>query len=114
MHIEKNICEALLGIILAIRGKSKDNIIARLDLADLKIKPELQLVPNGDEFDMPAARYTLSRAKKVKLCEFLKESKFPGSYAANIERCITEGGTSLYGLKTHDCHIMFKEYYLKE
>jgi hypothetical protein len=30
MHIEKNICEALLGIILAIRGKSKDNIIVCL------------------------------------------------------------------------------------
>jgi hypothetical protein len=108
MHIEKNIYEALLGIILAICGKSKDNINARLDLADLNIKPELQLVPNGDDFDMPEARYTLSRAKKIKFCEFLKESKFRDSYAANIERCITAEGTKLHGLKTHDFHIILQ------
>jgi hypothetical protein len=108
MHIEKNICELLLGIILAIRGKSKGNTNARLDLADLNIKLELQLKPNGDDYDVPEARYTLSKENKIKLCEFLKEAKFPYSYAANIERCITARGTSLHGLKTHDCHILLQ------
>ena len=108
MHIEKNICENLLGTILGIRSKSKDNTNARLDLADLNIKPELQLQPNGDDYDMPAARYTLNKQKKTKFCDFLKLAKFPDGYAANIERCITADGTSLHGLKTHDCHIMLQ------
>lgn len=108
MHIEKNICENLLGTLLGIHGKSKDNVNARLDLADLNIKPELQLQPNGDDYHMPEARYTLSREKKIKFCKFLKETKFPDSYAANIERCITAEGTSLHGLKTHDCHILLQ------
>ena len=34
MHIEKNICDALVGTILNIEGKSKDNEKARLDLQD--------------------------------------------------------------------------------
>jgi hypothetical protein len=32
MHIEKNICEALLGTILSIPGKTKDTTKSRLDL----------------------------------------------------------------------------------
>jgi hypothetical protein len=38
MHIEKNVCENLLGTLLGIPGESKDNINARLDLADLNIR----------------------------------------------------------------------------
>ncbi|XP_039787895.1 uncharacterized protein LOC120654427 [Panicum virgatum] len=43
MHIEKNICENLIGTILNIIGKTKDTVKARLDLKDLGIKEELQL-----------------------------------------------------------------------
>ena len=35
MHIEKNICEALLGTLLEIAGKAKDTEKARLDLQDM-------------------------------------------------------------------------------
>ena len=37
MHIEKNICEALLGTLLEIAGKTKDTEKARLDLQDMGI-----------------------------------------------------------------------------
>ena len=38
MHIEKNICEALLGTLLEIAGKTKDTEKARLDLQVLTTK----------------------------------------------------------------------------
>ena len=41
MHIEKNVCENIYGTLLGIEGKSKDNLKARLDLQDMKIRPEL-------------------------------------------------------------------------
>ena len=41
MHIEKNICESLVGTILDIHGKTKDTVNARLDLSDLGIKEKL-------------------------------------------------------------------------
>jgi len=37
MHIEKNICDALLGIILHLEGKNKDTVNVRLDLQDMGI-----------------------------------------------------------------------------
>jgi len=36
MHIEKNVCDNLLGTLLNIEGKTKDTTNARLDLQDLK------------------------------------------------------------------------------
>ena len=48
-------CDSLLGTILDIKGKSKDTVNARLDLADLNIRPELQLQHGGDSYDMPKA-----------------------------------------------------------
>jgi hypothetical protein len=75
MHIEKNVCENLLGTLPSIPGKS-NNINARLDLADLNIRPELQLQPNGDDYDLPKAQYTLSRAKKIALYNFLRKPSF--------------------------------------
>jgi hypothetical protein len=57
----KNVCVNLLGTILDIKGKSKDIVNARLDLADLKIRKEFQLQHSGDSYDMPKARYTLSK-----------------------------------------------------
>lgn len=39
MHIEKNVCESIVGTLLEINGKSKDGINARKDLP--KIRPDL-------------------------------------------------------------------------
>ena len=41
MHVEKNICESLIGTILDIPRNTKDIVNARLDLSDLGIKEEL-------------------------------------------------------------------------
>ena len=61
MHIEKNICENLIGTILNMEGKTKDTLNARLDLQDLNIKEELHLRKDGNSYEMPRARYTLSK-----------------------------------------------------
>jgi hypothetical protein len=108
MHIEKNVCESLLGTILDIKGKSKDTVNARLDLADFEIRNELQLLDSGDSYDMPKARYTLSKAKSTQFCNFLKEAKFPDGYASNIQRCLNADSIKWQGLKTHDCHILLQ------
>ena len=43
MHIEKNICDNLVGTILNIGEKTKDTIKAHEDLANLKIRKELHI-----------------------------------------------------------------------
>nr|XP_040251541.1 uncharacterized protein LOC120968676 [Aegilops tauschii subsp. strangulata] len=108
MHIEKNICENLIGTILNLEGKTKDTLNARIDLKDLNIKEELQLRKEGDSYVMPRARYTLSKEQVVAFCQFLRELKFPDGFASNISRCTSADGTKVQGLKTHDCHILLQ------
>ena len=41
MHIEKNICENILGAISNVKGKTKYTLNSLLDLQEMKIKKEL-------------------------------------------------------------------------
>jgi hypothetical protein len=43
MHIEKNVMDNILGTILDISGKTKDNLVARLDLQEMVV--ETQIAP---------------------------------------------------------------------
>ena len=65
MHIEKNVCENVIGTILNIPSKSKDGLTARKDLENLGIRFELapQTDENGKIF-LPPACYNLSRDEK--------------------------------------------------
>jgi hypothetical protein len=35
-HVEQNVCEALVGTLLDIPGKTKDTLNARMDLEEMK------------------------------------------------------------------------------
>jgi hypothetical protein len=41
MHIEKNVMDNILGTILDIKGKTKDNIEAQNDLQEMGLRPKL-------------------------------------------------------------------------
>ena len=47
MHIEKNVVNNIIGTLLNIKNKMKDNIKARLDLKELGLRPEHHLVPKS-------------------------------------------------------------------
>ena len=51
MHIEKNICDNVLGTLMNVDGKTKDNSSARRDLALLGIKKDLRFDARGAESD---------------------------------------------------------------
>ena len=108
MHIEKNICDALLGTILDMEKKSKDTKKARLDLKDRKIRKELHLWKEGDRWLKPAACYSLSKDERKEFCEFIKLVKFPDGYAANISRNVNLTEGKITGLKSHDCHVLLQ------
>ena len=60
MHIEKNLCNSLLGTLLGNPHKLKDTDNARRDLEKLGIKLELHLYEKGNKLMKPATEYTLS------------------------------------------------------
>ncbi|CAN1181773.1 hypothetical protein LINPERHAP2_LOCUS35603 [Linum perenne] len=109
MHIEKNICDNIVGTLLNITGKTKDTIKARQDLESLKIRKELHLVRRNDgKYEMPHACYTMTKEERRNFCQFLKEVKFPDGYASNVSRCANVNEGKLVGLKSHDCHILLQ------
>ncbi|CAL9024339.1 unnamed protein product [Prunus brigantina] len=45
MHIEKNVCNSIIGTLLEIPGKNKDGIATRLDLLNMWVKIDLWMYP---------------------------------------------------------------------
>ena len=64
MHIEKNVCMNIVGTLLDIPGKSKDEMNTWLDLVEMKIRPELAPMFTGNRTYIPATCYTMSREEK--------------------------------------------------
>ncbi|XP_058775718.1 uncharacterized protein LOC131649992 [Vicia villosa] len=108
MHIEKNICESVIGTLLNIDGKTKDTLKSRIDLKHMGFKKSLCTIRNGDKYIIPPARYTMSSIEKAKFCQILKDVRFPDSYASNIGRCINAKECKISGLKSHDYHVLFE------
>jgi hypothetical protein len=110
MHIEKNICENLIGTLLKIATKTKGTINARVDLEEMGVSSNLHMVgtEDGESCKMPEAPYVLSKMKQKLFCDFISSVKFPDGYASNLARCIAANGCKLKRLKTHDCHILLQ------
>ncbi|KAK2658058.1 hypothetical protein Ddye_011110 [Dipteronia dyeriana] len=64
MHIEKYICESLVGTLLNINGKTKDGVNSRRDLQALGIRHELHVKECGNRLFLPATPHMLSKVLK--------------------------------------------------
>ncbi|GJU04227.1 hypothetical protein Tco_1114565 [Tanacetum coccineum] len=110
MHIEKNVCESLLGLLLNIPGKTKDGVNARKDMLAMGIRSELApQETNGKKIYLPPACYTLSKAEKTSFCECLHGIKVPSGYSANIKNLVSMKDLKLLGMKSHDCHVLLTQ-----
>lgn len=110
MHIEKNVCDNLIGTLLDIESKSKDDWNARLDLVELGIRSKLQ--PDKDDEGnpyLPWAPFNMSREQKAILCSIIKKLMTPDGYASNISRCVNMKDCIISGLKSHDCHVLIED-----
>ncbi|KAL0549884.1 hypothetical protein IC582_014376 [Cucumis melo] len=81
MHVEKNVCESIIGTLLDINGKSKDGVNARKDLQLLKIRPDLYPQDCGGRTYLPPAPHTLSKSEKKIFCSRLYKLKLPDGYS---------------------------------
>ena len=71
-HIEKNVCDNLVSMLLNIEGKTKNTTNAWLDLQDLKIRNDLHLIEVDNRLVKPHVSYTLTSSKRVEFSKFLK------------------------------------------
>ena len=64
MHVEKNVCDNLIGTLLNINGKTKDGLNARLDLIEMNIRGELAPTEMGKRtYFAPSLLHNVKRWK---------------------------------------------------
>lgn len=110
MHIEKIVCDNLIGTLLNMDSKTKDDLNARLDLVGLGLRPELQprLNDKGKQV-LPDAPFTMSQQRKEILCSVIQNLSTPDGYASNLSRCVNMKECKVSNLKSHDCHVLIEE-----
>ena len=106
MHIEKNVFEQVINTIMNVKGKSKDDINSRKDLAmhckRRKLNIQISSIADGGQREvMPTAPYVLSKEQRKVLCEWICELKFLDGYASNLSRCVNRTNWWLHNLESH-------------
>ncbi|XP_038706800.1 uncharacterized protein LOC120002208 isoform X2 [Tripterygium wilfordii] len=110
MHIEKNVCDNVLWTLLGTAGKSKDNLNARRDLQEMNIRKPLHPLPSSsNKLYLPPTQFALTKDDKDVLLKVLKEVRVPDGYASNISRRVRLQDKSIWGLKSHDSHILMQQ-----
>ena len=71
MHIEKNICNNILGTLLDLPGKNKDSLNARLDLIKMRMHDKLQANLVGDKYVVPKAPFNLTLGERREVTTLL-------------------------------------------
>nr|XP_025877312.1 uncharacterized protein LOC107279254 [Oryza sativa Japonica Group] len=109
MHVEKNVCESLMGLLLN-PGTTKDGLNARRDLEDMGVWSELHpITTESSRVYLPPACYTLSKEEKIDLLTCLSGIKVPSGYSSRISRLVSLQDLKLVGMKSHDCHVLITQ-----
>jgi len=75
MHVEKNVCDSVIGTLLNIQGKMKDGLNTHQDQAEMCIRSQLHSRSDGKKIYLSPACHTLSRKEKIIFCQCLLGSK---------------------------------------
>ena len=110
MHIEKNVCESILGTLLNIPSKTKDGLAARKDLEEMNLRNNLAPIDQENRTYLPPACYTLSKVKKEQICKTLADIKVPEGYSWNFGNLVSIEELKLFGLKSHDYHTLMQQF----
>jgi hypothetical protein len=111
MHVEKNVCETLVGALLDIPDKIKDTLKAHMDLEEIKLRKDLhhKTLKNGSK-NFPTACYTLSKQEKMSLCNCLQGIKVPIGYSDNVSGMVNKKILKIHFKKSHGCHILIGQF----
>ena len=95
MHIEKNVCDNVMGTVLGLKSKTKDDANARATLSDMGIS-------------RPSSDFTMLPQKRAEVFERIAAIKYPSGYAGQLRSKVNVQDKKFYGLKTHDCHVLLQ------
>jgi hypothetical protein len=108
MHIEKNVLENIFNTVMDVKGETKDNIKARLDVALFCNRKNMELVCDVSRVAKPRASFVLEKNAQLLVYKWLKSLRFPDGHALNISKLVNTEECRLYGMKSHDYHVFMK------
>ena len=109
MHIEKNYFDNLFNTVMDVKGKTKDNPKARMDIKEYCRRKELWLqeLQNG-KIVKPKASFSFTLDEKREIIEWVKTLRMPEGYASNLGKWADMNEGKLIGMKSHDCHVFME------
>ncbi|XP_042437158.1 uncharacterized protein LOC122023135 [Zingiber officinale] len=110
MHIEKNVFESLINTLMNVKGKTKDNVAARLDMVEMGIRPELTPIVGEKRTYLPFAVCSFTKKEKLQVCKSLKDIKVPEGFSSNMNNIVCMDQLRLTCLKSHDCHVLMQHF----
>ena len=105
MHIEKNICEAVLKFLFG----EKDTAESRKDLEEMGQRRELWLRtrPNQQRFFKPPAPYVFTEEEKKMFVDEVSAMRTPTGYGSALGKHFQK--SRLIGLTSHDFHCLIQQ-----
>jgi hypothetical protein len=97
--------ESIMSKCMGMPGKSKDNIKARKDLAELCNRPTLEITESGGK---PCASFYFVSKQRKEVMNWLKRLKFINGYAAGLRQAMNVTTGKLHELKSHDYHTIME------
>jgi len=91
-----------------MKGKTKDNIKARLDITLFYNRKNMELVCDGSRVAKPRESFVLEKNAQLLVYKWLKSLCFSYGHASNISRLVNMEECKLYGMKSHDFHVFMK------
>ena len=56
----------------------------------------------------PKVTYCLIKLQRQDVCEWVQGLKMSDGYASNIARCVDLANARLFGMNSHDCHVLMQ------
>ena len=110
MHIENNVFDNLFHTVVDIKGKTKDNVQARVDLKKYCSRKSHELVERQGKMMKPIAKYTFNLDKRRVICNWIKDLKLLDGDASDLARCVDVTEGKLFRMKSHDCHVFMERF----
>ena len=98
----------IFNTVIDVKGKTKGNIKARLDVALFCNCKNMELVCDESRVAKPRASFVLEKNAQLLVYKWLKSLHFPDGHASNISRLVNMEECRLYGMKSHDCHVFMQ------
>jgi hypothetical protein len=91
-----------------VKGKTKDNIKARMDITLFCHRKNMELVYVGSPVTKLKAIFALDKNAQLLMYQWLKSLCFFYGHVSNISRLVNLLDCRLYGMKSHDCHMFIQ------